>query len=239
MRADRARLSFAPAAILAALLLADPAAAADNPLVLPAAPRALPLLSPAEAAGLRKDAESLRRKAGLLKEAAGKKYAEAAELRRKAGGHRSEAARRGEELRGKAEQDAALSKDLGDLFGLLTSMGGGGMSGDSAMAAAVTGKLLQDQQAGAAKDVAVAHSESARLSGEAERKAGPLELRADELESEGNKLMQAHNRLSGIANARLLLVAADELGRKAEAGGQELERLRSAQRALLRPSEGR
>lgn len=239
MRADHVRSSAAPAALLAALLLAGPAGAAENPLVLPAAPRALTLLSPAEADGLRRDAESLRRKAGLLEEAARKKYAEAAELRRKAGGHRSEAAQRGEALRGKAEQDAALSKDLGDLFGLLTSMGGVGVSGDSAMAAAVTGKLLQDQQAGAVKEVAGAHSESARLSGEAERKAGPLELRADELENDGNKLMQAHNRLTGIANARLLLVAADELGRKAEAGGQELERLRAAQRALLRSAEGR
>lgn len=239
MRASLAWAPSAPAALLSALLLAGPAGAADNPLVLPAGPKGPPLMAPAEVAALRKDAESLKRKASLLREAAGKKYAEAAELRRKAGGHRSEAAQRGEALRGKAEQDAALSKDLGDLFGLITTMGGGGMSGDSQMAAAVTGKLLQDQQAGAARDVSAAHSESARLSGEAERKAGPLELRADELEGEGNKLMQAHNRLMGIANARLLLVAADELARKAEAGALALERLRAAQRSLLQAPDGR
>ena len=189
----------------------------------------------AEAAAVKREAEGLKRKAGLLKEAAEKKYAEAKQLRQKAGGHRSEAARRGEELRSKAEKSAALSNDLGDIFGMLTSIGGagGGLKGDSAVAATLTGRMVQGQQTDDAKGVATAHGQAANMASEADRKATPLELRADELESDGNRLMQAHNRLMGVANASFLLVAADELSRKAEADARQLERLRSAQRALL------
>ena len=45
--------------------------------------------------------------------------------------------------------------------------------------------------------------------------------------------MQAHVRLLGVANARFLLLAADELARKVDADTRQLERLASAQRALL------
>lgn len=238
MRASRSRI---PRAALAAGLLAawtglgSPRAAAESPLLAPAADAGLPLLGAGEAAAVKREAEGLKRKAGLLKEAADKKYAAAAELRQKAGGHRSEAARKGEALRGQAEDSAELSNDLGELFGMLTSMGGAGapLRGDSAMAASLTGRMIQGQQAEGAKGVAAAHVQAASLASDADRKATPLELRADELEGEGNRLMQAHNRLLGVANARFLLLAADELARKVDADARQLERLRSSQRALL------
>jgi len=222
--------------LLAACLLLDPRpAAADSPLVMPAVEKGPPLMTTAEAAAVKREAEALKRKADFLKAAATKKYAESADLRRKAGGHRTEASRKGEALRSKAEASAALSNDLGEMFGLLTSIGGGmsGLTGDRALTASVTGKLIQGQQAADAKGVAAAHGEAAQLESEAERKAGPLEQRADELENEGNRLMQANNRLMGIVNARFLLVAADELARKVDADGRQLERLRATQRALL------
>jgi hypothetical protein len=232
MRADPTRLL---GLLLAAAALAATPAAAESPLLLPAAEAGPPLLGPTEAAAVKKEAEGLKRKAGLLKEAADKKYAAAAELRQKAGGHRSEAAKRGEALRGQAEADAQLSSDIGDLFGMLTSMGGagGGLSGDSAVAASLTGRMIAGQQATDAKGVSAAHAQAAGLASDADRKAGPLELRADELENEGNRLMQAHVRLLGVANARFLLLAADELARKVDADTRQLERLLAAQRALL------
>ena len=235
MRADakRTRAGRHAAALLVALLSAAPAAA-ESPLLLPteAGPS---LLGPAEAAAVKKEAEGLKRKAGLLKEAAEKKYAAAKELRQKAGGHRSEAAKRGEALRGQAEADAQLSNDIGELFGMLTSLGsaGGGLSGNSAVAASLTGRMIEGQQAADAKGVSAAHAQAAGLASEADRKAGPLELRADELENEGNRLMQAHVRLLGVANARFLLLAADELARKVDADTRQLERLQATQRTLL------
>jgi len=222
------------AALLAAALIAAPAGA-QSPLLIPAAESGPPLLGPTEAAAVKKEAEGLKRKAGLLKEAADKKYAAAAELRQKAGGHRSEAARKGEALRGQAEANAELSGEIGELFGMLTSMGsaGGGLSGNSAVAASLTGRMLDGKAASDAKGVSAAHAQAAGLASEADRKAGPLEIRADELEGEGNKLMQAHVRLLGVANARFLLLAADELARKVDADTRQLERLVAAQRALL------
>ncbi len=223
------------AALLTAAAIAAGPAAAQSPLLVPAAESGPPLLGPTEAAAVRKEAEGMKRKAGLLKEAADKKYAAAAELRQKAGGHRSEAARKGEALRGQAEANAELSSEIGELFGMLTSLGGagGGMSANSQVAASLTGRMLEGQAAADAKGVSAAHAQAAGLASEADRKAGPLELRADELEGEGNKLMQAHVRLLGVANARFLLLAADELARKVDADTRQLERLASAQRALL------
>ena len=237
MRADpkRATARRFAAALLAAAALGAAPAAAQSPLLLPAAEVGPPLLGATEAAAVKKEAEGLKRKAGLLKEAADKKYAASAELRQKAGGHRSEAARKGEKLRGQAEADAKFSSDIGDLFGTLTSLGGagGGLSGDSAVAASLTGRMIAGQQEAGAKGVSAAHAQAAGLADEADRKAGPLELRADELENEGNRLMQAHVRLLGVANARFLLLAADELARKVAADARQVERLRAAQRALL------
>lgn len=237
MRADplRSAARRLAATLLAAAALAAAPAAAESPLLLPAAEAGPPLLGATEAAAVKKEAEGLKRKAALLKEAADKKYAAAKELRQKAGGARSEAAKRGEALRGQAEADAQLSSDIGELFGMLTSLGGagGGLSSNSAMAASLTGRMIEGQQAADAKGVSAAHAQAAGLAGEADRKAGPLELRADELENEGNRLMQAHVRLLGVANARFLLLAADELTRKVDADTRQLERVLAAQRALL------
>ena len=228
-------LRLATALLAAGAFLPAQPAAAQSPLLLPAADAGPPLLGPAEAAAVRKEAEGLKRKAGLLKEAADKKYAAAADLRQKAGGHRSEAAAKGEALRSQAEADAQLSADIGQLFGVLTSMGsaGGGMSSNSAAATALTGRMIEGQQANDAKAVGAAHAKAAGLQSDADRKATPLEVRADELENEGNRLMQAYVRLVGVANARSLLVAADELARKVDGDDRQLERLRERQRALL------
>ena len=236
MRADQKRSTARglAAALLAAGWLGAAPAAAQSPLLRSAAEAGPPLLGPTEAAAVKKEAEGLKRKAGLLKEAADKKYAAAAELRQKAGGHRSEAAKRGEALRSQAEANAELSSEIGDLFGMLTSMGGAGnLSGNSAVAASLTGRMIEGQQAADAKGVSAAHNQAAGLSSEADRKAGPLELRADELEGEANRLMQAHVRLLGVANARFLLLAADELTRKADADSRQLEKLLASHRALL------
>jgi len=226
-------------AALAAALLAGRQGAAlaeSGPLFLPKAERALPVLSAAEAAELKKEAEGLKRKAMLLKDAAGKKYAAAADLRRKAGGFRSESAKRGEMLRSKAEQSAAVSSFLGDMFSLMSGMGGmggGGFNSNAALAQALTAKMIQSQQASDAKSVMEAQAKAGQITTEAERKAGPLEMRADELENEGNRLMEAHNRLMGIANAKFLLVAAHELAAKVAAESRAVDRLEETCRGAL------
>jgi len=230
------------AGILAAVLFgAQGLAFAENPLFLPKVETGPALMSVPETDGLKKEAEALKRKAELLKTAAGKKYAAASELRKKAGGFRSESSQKGEMLRSKAEQSAEVSSMIGDLFGLMSSMGGmgGGLSQNAALTSALTGKMIQGQQAGAAKDVMAAHGQAGQLSMEAEKKAGPLEMRADELENEGNRLMEAHNRLMGIANAKFLLVASEELLRKVDADGRRMARLKEDSREFAASMPGR
>lgn len=200
---------------------------AGSPLFMPpdeaAAP---PTVSASEAEEMKKEADALKRKAELLKNAAQKKYAVAGELRNKAGGYRSESSQKGEALRSKAEQDAAVSGFIGDMFGMLSSMGGGNFSSNAAFTSALTGQLIQGQQSMDAQAVMAAHGKAGQMNAEAEKKAGPLEMRADELENEGNRLMEAHNRLLGIANAKNLLLAASELLRKIDDDSRRLERIR-------------
>jgi len=233
------------AGILAACLFgAQGLAFAENPLFLPKVESGPAMMSAAETDGLKKEAEALKRKAELLKAAAGKKYAAASELRKKAGGFRSESFKKGEMLRSKAEQSAEVSSMIGDLFGLMSGMGGmGGMGGqlsqNAALTSALTGKMIQGQQAGADKDVMAAHGQAGQLSTEAEKKAGPLEMRADELENEGNRLMEAHNRLMGIANAKFLLVASEELLRKVDADDRRMARLKEDSREFVASMQGR
>ncbi len=225
------------AGLLAACLLgAQGLAFAENPLFLPKVETGPELMSAAEAEGLKKEAEALKRKAELLKATAGKKYAAASELRIKAGGFRSDSSRKGELLRSNAEQSAEVSNMIGDLFGLMSGMGGmggGQLSQNAAFTSAMTGKMIQGQQAGAAKDVMAAHGQAGQLSMEAEKKAGPMEMRAEELENEGNRLMEAHNRIMGIANAKFLLVASDELLRKVDGDGRRMERLKEISREFV------
>lgn len=209
---------------------------AENPLFMPKTETAPPLMAAAEVEGLKKEADALKRKAELLKTAADKKYSAAGELRNKAGGVRSDASRKGEALRSQAEQSAAVSGFIGDMFDIMSSMGGmggGQFSANSALATAMTGKLIQGQQAMDASEVMNAHGQSGQLSMEADKKAGPLEMRADELENEGNRLMEAHNRLIGIANAKFLLVAADELLKKIDGDSRRMEQLKESYRAFV------
>lgn len=230
------------AGILAACMFgAQGLAFAENPLFLPKVETGPVLMSAAETDGLKKEAEALKRKAELLKAAAVKKYEAAGELRKKAGGFRSDSSRKGEMLRSKAEQSAEVSSMIGDLFGLMSGMGGmgGGLSQNAAFTSAMTGKMIQGQQAGAAKDVMAAHGQAGQLSMEADKKAGPLEMRADELENEGNRLMEAHNRLMGIANAKFLLVASEELLRKVDADGRRMARLKEDSREFVASMPGR
>ncbi len=196
-----------------------------NPLFMPKAETGPAFMSADETDGLKKEAEALRRKADLLKAAAGKKYAAARELRRKAGGFRSESSQKGEMLRSKAQQSAEVSSMIGDLFSLMGGMGGQ-LSQNAALTSALTGKMIQGQQAGAAKGVMAAQGAAGQLSMEAEKKAGPLEMRADELENEGNRLMEACNRLTGIANAKFLLLASEELLRKVDADDRRVAHLK-------------
>jgi hypothetical protein len=236
------KCSILKAGILAACVFCPQGPAfAENPLFMPKIETGPPLISTAETEGLKKEADGLKRKAELLKAAAGKKYAAANELREKAGGYRSESSRKGELLRSKAEQSAEVSSFIGEMFGLMSSMGGmgGGLSRNAAMTSALTGKMIQGQQASDAKDVMAAHGQAGQLSMEAEKKAGPLEMRASELENEGNRLMEAHNRLMGIANAKFLLVASDELLRKLDADGRRMARLKEDSREFLASMPGR
>jgi len=219
-----------------------PAAAGANPLFLPKAEAGPPLLSAAETEELKKEAELLKRKATLLKAAADKKYAAARDLRQKAGVVRSESTRSGEALRSKAEQNAAMSSFIGDMFGIMSSMGGmsgmGSMTPNAMFASQLTGQMIQGQQAADAKAVASAHAAAAQLAAEADKKAGPLEMQADQLEAEGNRLMEAHNRLVGIANAKSLLAASDELLRKVDAEDRGMERLKEANRRFVASMTG-
>lgn len=214
---------------------------AENPLFLPKVEAAPPLMTAEETEGLKKEAEALKRKADLLKAAAMKKYAAATKLRKQAGGYRSESARKGEMLRSKAQQSADVSNFIGDLFGIMSSMGGmgGSLSQNAALTSALTSKMIQNQQASDAKAVMAAHGEAGQLSMEAEKKAGPLEMLAGELENEGNRLMEAHNRLLGIANAKSLLVASDELLRKIDIDSRRVERLKAGSREFAASIPGR
>ncbi|GAB4371060.1 MAG: hypothetical protein Kow00128_18600 [Deltaproteobacteria bacterium] len=235
---------LAGSVLLGAMLWGAGAAWGGPPLFLPKGEAAPPLMSPGEAEAFKKEAEAFKRKAALLKAAADKKYAAARELRQKAGGVRSESAKKGEALRSKAEQSAAVSSMLGDMFSIMSSMGGvggfgGGMNSNAMVASALTSKMIQGQQAGDAKAVMEAQAKSGHLSMEAEKAAGPLEMRAEELENEGNRLLEAHNRLLGIANAKLLLVASDELLRKLDADGRRIASLRESTREFLASVPGR
>jgi len=220
--------------ILAACIFgAQRPALAENPLFMPKAETAPPLMAASEVAGLKMETETLKRKAELLKVAAGKKYSAASELRKKAGGFRSEASQKGELLRGQAEQSAAVSGLIGEMFGIMSSMGGLGGGQFSSSSALLTGKLIEGMQSMDARDVMNAQGQAGQLSMAADKKAGPLEMRADELENEGNRLMEAHNRLVGIANAKSLLVAADELLRKIDGDSRRMEQLKEGHRAFV------
>jgi hypothetical protein len=222
------------AGIITLCLLGAPSLAmAENPLFLPRTEPALPLMSASEAEGLKKEGESLTRKAELLKATANKKYDAASDLRKKAGGFRSESSQKGEMLRSQAEQSAAVSGLIGEMFGIISGMGGNQFSANSALTSTLTGKFIQGQQAMDAKGVMAAQGQAGQLSMEAEKKAGPLEMRADELENEGNRLMEAHNRLSAIANAKFLLVAADELLRKVDGDSRRMEQFKENHRAFV------
>lgn len=230
------RITILAILLAACVFGAGGAALAENPLFLPKAESGPPPIAAAEVESLKKDGEALKRKAELLKTAAGKKYASASDLRKKAGGFRSESAQRGEMLRSKAQQSAEMSSLIGDMFGLMSGMGGIGgnaFSANTALASSLTGKMIQGQQAADARGVMAAQNKAGQLSMEAEKKAGPLEMRADELENEGNRLMEAHNRLLGIANARLLLVAADELLRKVDADARRVRQLKESSREFV------
>ncbi|MDD2272982.1 MAG: hypothetical protein PHP95_06775 [Desulfuromonadaceae bacterium] len=210
-----------------------PLAIAESPLFMPSSESSPPLMSATDVEGLKKEAETLKRKAELLKTAADKKYSVARDLRKKAGGFRSESSQKGELLRSQAEQSAAVSGFIGDMFNIMSSMGGGQMSSNSALTASLTGKMIQGQQSMDAKGVMEAQNKAGQIGAEAEKKAGPLEMRADELENEGNRLMEAHNRLMGIVNAKSLLVAADELEKKVSGDGRQMEQLRERSRELV------
>ncbi len=215
-----------------------PLAMADSPLFMPSSESSPPLMSATDVEGLKKEAETLKRKAELLKTAADKKYSVAKDLRKKAGGFRSESSQKGELLRSQAEQSAAVSGFIGDMFNIMSSMGGGQMSSNSALTASLTGKMIQGQQSMDAKGVMEAQNKAGQIGAEAEKKAGPLEMRADELENEGNRLMEAHNRLMGIVNAKSLLVAADELEKKVSGDGRQMEELRERSRELVASTVG-
>lgn len=224
--------------ILAGVMLCGLSAAAGaNPLFLPKTEAGPPLLSAAEKQELKKEAELLQRKASLLKAAADKKYAAARELRQKAGGARSESSKSGDALRSKAEQSAAMSSFIGDMFGLVSSMSGmpgmGGMTPNAMFASQLTGTMINQQQAADGRAVAGAHAAAGQLASEADRKAGPLEIQADTIENEGNRLMEAHNRIVGIANAKSLLAASDEFLRKVDAEDRALERLKEENRKFV------
>jgi uncharacterized coiled-coil DUF342 family protein len=226
--------AFRKVVLVAILLCGGTAVVEAGPLFLPQTETGPPPLSAAESEELKKEADQLQRKAALLKAAADKKYAAARELRKKAGVLRTESSNQGDALRSKAQQSAEMSSLIGDMFGIMSSMGGmsgmGTMSSNAMVAQSLTGQMIQGQQSADAKGVMGAQMAAGQLAADAEKKAGPLELRADELETEGNRLMEANNRLVGIANAKSLLAASDELLKKIDSESRILERLKEGSR---------
>lgn len=228
------KLSAMNACILSIMITVAPGLAlAENPLFMPRAESGPVLMSLAEIEGLKKEAETLKRKAELLKTAATKKYKASSDLRKKAGGFRSESSQKGELLRSQAEQSADISGFIGEMFGIMSSMGGGQLSNNAAFASALTGKMIQGQQTMDANGVMVAQGKAGQMAMEADKKAGPLEMRADELDNEANRLMEAHNRLMGIVNAKSLLVAADELSRNIDSDSRAMELLKERTQDLV------
>jgi hypothetical protein len=219
--------------LLSCLFCCRGPALAENPLFLPQAETGPQLMPQSEVDALKKEGEALKRKAELLKTAAGKKYAASSDLRKKAGGFRSEASAKGDQLRSQAQASAEVSGFIGDMFGIMSGMGGGGLSSNGMLTQAMTGQMIKGMQAVDAKGVSDAHGQAGQLSMDAEKKAGPLEMRADELENEGNKLMEAHNRLIAIANAKFLLVASEELSKKLDVDARQLEILKESSREFV------
>ena len=166
----------------------------------------------------RKLAESIQRKAVLVKQAAEGKYGEARKLRQQAGIVRGNASAKSREILSRAEFNQGTAEFFGDIFNLLSNTASlNPTSGASFSRAQPTlSFLLNYQQKSANKESAAAQSQAEQLDGAADKQAMPMELRAQALEEEGNRLMDAYNKIDAISNAYYLLAASGDLKTKVE-----------------------
>ena len=163
-----------------------------------------------------KEAETLQRKANLVKGSAEKKYVEARRLQEQAGTYRAQASAATLAVQQRAAANQDTSEMLGSLFGMLGSVGPVPTPGQSG----TMGLLMSANQKLDARTAAEEQTVAGQGEMQAEKTAGPLEMRAQTLEEDGNRLMAAFNRLQSLANAKFLLGASEEL-RQAVLGDRE------------------
>jgi len=177
----------------------------------------------------KKLAESIQRKAALVRQAAERKYAEARKLREQAGIVRGSASAKSREILGRAEFNQGTAEFFGDVFGLLSNAAS--MDPTSALsfskAQPTLSFLVNYQQKAANKESAAAQNEAGQIDGAADKQAMPMEMRAQALEEEGNRLMDAYNKIDAIGNAYFLLAAASDLKEKIKEDTKFLAELKS------------
>lgn len=159
-----------------------------------------------------KEAETLQRKANLVKEMAVKKFAEAKRLQNQAGGYRSQASAASLAAQQRAASNLDTTNMLGGILGLLGSVSPV-QTPDRAAGLGMTSLLVSNTAAGEARTLAEEQAAGGKMEMQAERKAGPLEMKAQALEDDANRLLAAFNRLQSLANARYLLAASEQLRR--------------------------
>lgn len=177
----------------------------------------------------RKLAETIQRKAALVRQAAEKKYSEARKLREQAGIVRGSASAKSREILGRAEFNQGTAEFFSDVFGLLSnaaSMDPASMASFS-KAQPTLSFLVNYQQKAANKESSAAQNQAGQLEGAADKQAMPMEMRAQALEEEGNRLMDAYNKIDAIGNAYFLLAAAADLKEKIKEDTKFLAELKS------------
>ena len=195
-----------------ALLMRHAARAAEAPpfLSAPEEENSMAALPEVNAKELREEAQTLQRKANLLKEAANKKYAESKALREKAGTYRAQAGAASQTLQRRAADSAEIGGLVNDLLGMVGAASPMPRASDAA-ALNITSKVMSASRASDARSMAEAQTAVGKMEMEAEKSAGPLEMKAQALEDDGNRLLAAYNRLQSLANAKSLLLASEEL----------------------------
>ncbi|MFA5976368.1 MAG: hypothetical protein WC859_09440 [Elusimicrobiota bacterium] len=199
--------------LLAASLVCPPfpLAAEETPyLTAPSGGDALADLPVLDIQELKKEADTLQRKANLLREAAQKKYAEANHLRQQAGGYRAQANATTQAVQARAAASQGTNELLGGLMGMLGAVSPMPTPSQSATLG-LTSKLMSANQNLDASSSAESQMAASQGEMQAEKNAGPLEMKAQSYEDDGNRLTAAYNKLQSLANARLLLLMSEEL----------------------------
>ncbi len=200
--------SIAAACAAAGLLFGAGAvpAAESSPSALEAVTR----MEPIDGKRIIKEAETLQRKADLIKEMAEKKAKEAKRLRDQAGLYRSQGSAAAQAAQQRAASNLETSEMLSGLFGLLGTVSPVS-SVDEAAGRGLVSTLFNANKASDARALGDAQAAAGRSELAAERAVGPLELKAQGLEDDAVRLQAAANRVQSLVNAKMLLAVSEDL----------------------------